>query len=163
MVKLLSGKTFAVRAQNFHLRENFHGSMFVDLHYQSTRPSFQCVFRHLLINPYISVVSPQDSVIVSPFGDILTSFNSTVSITCGAQGGPNNMFEWRQFPQGVIVSNSDVLELTMITGSDGGVYQCTVTNDAGSGTANTSVIGMYFINFLLLRYVSCLFYIILFL
>ena len=36
--KLLSGKTFAVRVQNLHLRENFHGSMLVDLYCQSTRP-----------------------------------------------------------------------------------------------------------------------------
>ena len=106
-------------------------------------------------------MSPQDSVLTFPGGIVFTNFNSTVSLLCGAQGGPNNMFEWSRL--GVIVSNSDVLELTMITGSDGGVYQCTVTNDAGSGTANTSVIGMYFINFLLLRYVSCLFCIILFL
>ena len=106
-------------------------------------------------------MSPQDSVLTFPGGAVFTNFNSTVRLLCGAQGGPNNMFEWSRL--GVIVSNSDVLELAMIIGSDGGVYQCTVTNDAGSGTANTSVIGMYFINFLLLRYVSCLFCIILFL
>ena len=76
-----------------------------------------------------------------PPGDVLTNFNSTVSLICGAQGGPNNMFEWSN--QGMVVSNSDVLELTMITGSDGGTYQCTVTNDAGSDTATTLVIGMY--------------------
>ena len=78
---------------------------------------------------------------------VLTSFNSTETITCLAEGGPNNMFEWSK--QGVIVSNSNVLELTMITGSDGGLYVCTVTNDAGYGTATTSVTGMYFINLLL--------------
>ena len=38
MAKLSSGKTFTVRAQNFYSQENFHGSMLVDLHYQSTRP-----------------------------------------------------------------------------------------------------------------------------
>ena len=120
---------------------------------------FQCVFRHLLINSYIAVVSPQGSVSILPPGNVLTNFNSTVSLACGALGGPNNMFEWSK--QGVTVSNSDVLELTMITGSDGGVYQCTVTNDAGSDTASNSVIGMYLINFLLFRYISCLFCIIL--
>ena len=98
-------------------------------------------------------MSPQDSVLTFPGGIVFTNFNSTVSLLCGAQGGPNNMFEWSRL--GVIVSNSDVLELTMITGSDGGVYQCTVTNDAGSGTANTSVIGMYFINFLFKKYSFC--------
>ena len=63
-----------------------------------------------------------------------------------ANGGPNNMFQWTR--QGTIVSNNDVLELAMITGSDGGIYQCTVTNDAGSDTLMTSVIGMWYINFL---------------
>ena len=36
--KLSSRKTFVVRVQNFHLQENFYGSMLVDLHWQSTRP-----------------------------------------------------------------------------------------------------------------------------
>ena len=36
--KLLSAKTFAVRVQNFHSWENFHGSMLVDLQCQSIRP-----------------------------------------------------------------------------------------------------------------------------
>ena len=31
MAKLLSGKTLAVRVQNFNMQENFHGSMLVDL------------------------------------------------------------------------------------------------------------------------------------
>ena len=100
--------------------------------------SFQYVFGHLST---IFVVSPAGSVFVLPFENVLTSFNSTVNITCSAQGGPNNMFEWSK--QGVIVSNNDVLELTMITGSDGGLYVCNVTNDAGSDTASTSVIGRY--------------------
>ena len=43
----------------------------------------------------------------------------------------------------MIVSNSSVLEFTMITGSDGGVYECTVTNDAGSAAVNITVTGMY--------------------
>ena len=94
----------------------------------------------MLTNSYISVVSPAGSVFISPFGSVLTNFNSTTSLTCNAQGGPNNMFVWRR--QGMIVSNSSVLELTMITGSDGGVYECTVTNDAGSDMNSATVIGM---------------------
>ena len=89
-------------------------------------------------------MSPVDSASVMPSGNVLTSFSSTVSITCTAQGGPDNMFVWRR--QGMIVSSSSALELTMITGSDGGIYECTVTNDAGSGTANSLVIGMYYIS-----------------
>ena len=111
------------------------------------------MFGDLLTSSYISVVSPADGVIVDR-PTVLTSFNSTETITCLALGGPDNMFEWKK--QEVIVSNSDVLELTMITGSDGGLYVCNVTNDAGYGTANTSVIGTYFINFLMFRYISCI-------
>ena len=113
----------------------------------------------MLTNFYTSVVSPEDSVFVlynillgnvqiDGVHMILVSFNSTVSLTCMTQGGPNNMFEWSR--QGMIVSNSSVLELPMITGSDGGIYQCTVTNDAGSDVVNVSVIGMYFILYMLL-------------
>ena len=36
--KLSSGKTFTVRVQNFHSRENFRASILVDLHCQSTMP-----------------------------------------------------------------------------------------------------------------------------
>ena len=118
-----------------------------------------CVY--LLINSYVSVVSPSGSVSILPHFAVLTNFNSTVSLTCQARGGPNNMFEWSK--QGVIVSNSDVLELTMITGSDGGLYICNVTNDAGSGNTITFIDGMYSINFLLLRYIFLLLCIILFL
>ena len=70
-----------------------------------------------------------------------TRFNLRLEVTCTAEGGPNNMFEWRR--QGMVISNSSVLEIPMITGSDRGAYECTVTNDAGTDTANTTVTGMY--------------------
>ena len=100
------------------------------------------MFGHLPTNLYVSVsvVSPVGSVSVVPFGNFLTNVNATVNLTCRAQGGPNNMFKWSK--QGVVVSNSSVLEFTVNTGSDGGTYQCTVTNDAGSATTNALVIGM---------------------
>ena len=108
----------------------------------------------MLTNSYISVVSPEEGVLVFPFGDILTNFNSTINLTCLAQGGPDNMFVWRK--EGMIVSNNSVLELTMITGSDGGVYECTVTNDAGSDMYNTTVFGMCYILLLYWVIVICL-------
>ena len=94
----------------------------------------------MLTNSHISVVSPAGSVFITPITSILTNFNSTVNLTCMAEGGPDNMFVWRR--QGMIVINNSVLELTMITGSDGGVYECSVTNDAGSDMNSTTVIGM---------------------
>ena len=89
------------------------------------------------------VVSPMGSVMISPSGNILASFNSTVNITCSAGGGPNNMFEWSKQGAGV-VSNNSVLEFSMITGTDGAVYECTVTNAAGSDMASALLIGMHY-------------------
>jgi len=65
--------------------------------------------------------------------------NSTVNLTCNAQGGPNNVFEWRL--NGMIISGASdpVLSIAMVTSSDGGEYQCRVTNSAGSD-ANTATI-----------------------
>ena len=94
----------------------------------------------MLTNSYILIVSPAGSVSITAIESILTNFNSTISLTCMAEGGPDNMFVWRR--QGMIVSDSSALELTMITGSDGGVYECIVTNDAGSDMNSTTVIGM---------------------
>ena len=87
------------------------------------------------------LVSPQGSVEISPSINIATTFNSTVIITCSAEGGPNNMFEWSK--QGnEVASNNSVLEFQMITGSDGAVYECTVSNAAGNETRNVTLTGV---------------------
>ena len=52
------------------------------------------------------------------------------------------MFEWSKQDTGVISSNS-VLEFQMIAGSDGAVYECTVSNAAGNETRNVTLIGVY--------------------
>ena len=84
-------------------------------------------------------VSPQGSVKISPL-KITTTVNSTVNVNCSSEGGPNNMFEWRK--QGTVVSNNNVLEFLMITGTDGAVYECTVSNAAGNETTNVTLTGM---------------------
>ena len=78
---------------------------------------------------------------ISPV-NITTTVNSSVTITCSGEGGPNNVFEWRKQGTGV-VSNDSVLEFPMITGTDGAVYECTVSNAAGNETRNVTVTGMH--------------------
>ena len=84
-------------------------------------------------------VSPQGSVKISPV-KITTTVNSTVNVTCSGKGGPNNLYEWRK--QGAVVSSNSVLEFPMITGTDGAVYECTVSNAAGNETRNVTLTGM---------------------
>ena len=83
-------------------------------------------------------VSPEGSIEISP-KNISTTFNSLVSLTCSALGGPENVFEWRK--KGEVISTSPVLEFTMITSSDGAVYQCTVSNAAGNDTTTATITG----------------------
>ena len=85
-------------------------------------------------------MSPIRSVIVSPVITI-TSANATEILICLSQGGPNNMYQWRK--QGITISNNSVLNISMITGSDSGVYECTVSNAAGNDTATALLTGVY--------------------
>ena len=87
------------------------------------------------------IVSPEGSVMISPV-NITTTVNSSINITCSGEGGPNNVFEWRKQGAG-FVSNDAVLEFPMITGTDGAVYECTVSNAAGNETRNITVTGMH--------------------
>ena len=100
-----------------------------------------CVHTYLLevTNNIFDVVSPDGSVDISPV-NITTTVNSTENITCSAEGGPNNMFEWSKQGTG-FVSNNAVLEFPMITGTDGAVYECTVSNAAGNETRNVTLTG----------------------
>ena len=84
-------------------------------------------------------VSPQGTVITSE--NVYTTYGSSVNLTCSAEGGPNNAFEW--IKQGDVVSNMPVLHFPRITGSDSGAYQCLVTNAAGSGHVHTVLFGMH--------------------
>jgi len=85
------------------------------------------------------LVSPLGSVVVLP-SEITTSVNTTVSLICVAGGGPDNIFEWSQ--NGVIITrgNRPFLSIPIVTG---GMYQCTVINNAGSDSSTASVIGKH--------------------
>ena len=93
----------------------------------------------LLFAIFDALVSPEGTV--QSTGNVYTTFNSSQNLTCVAEGGPNNTFEWRR--QAVLVSNMSVLEFPMITGDDGSVYQCIVRNAAGSDSATTLLSGTH--------------------
>ena len=57
-------------------------------------------------------------------------------LTCKVNGGPNNIFQW-----GPNLSNETMstLILTNVTVNDAGIYNCTVSNEAGNADAETEL------------------------
>ncbi len=81
--------------------------------------------------------------------DQLYSRGSNVVLLCVVQGGPRNSIQWllnkEVLSEELISSNVSMLTLLNVTGADGGMYTCNVTNRAGTSNATTSVfISPYF-------------------
>lgn len=81
-----------------------------------------------------SIVSPSGSVSVFPRSTTL-SIGSKVTLVCTANGGPNNIFSWAR--SGTPVATTSVLNVTIASATDGGLFLCTVSNAAGSDSAST--------------------------
>ena len=58
-----------------------------------------------------------------------------------ALGGPGNMFTWTKVGDNVLLVNDSELMLVDIMATDGGVYQCTVENLAGSENITVTLNG----------------------
>ena len=85
-------------------------------------------------------VSPEGSVRVFPNNAVLSDGDS-LNLTCLAEGGPGNRFQW-YFNESLLQNETseNLLLLSNITALDnGGLYTCTVINDAGSGSDDTYV------------------------
>ena len=83
-------------------------------------------------------MSPYSSVRVSPYN---AAFNhgGSVNLTCLAEGGPGNTFQWSF--NGTILGTQDYTLLfpSITAEEDGGYYTCTVFNDAGNGSNTTAL------------------------
>ena len=69
------------------------------------------------------------------------SDGDSVNLTCLAEGGPGNRFRW-YFNESLLQNETseNLLLVSNITALDnGGLYTCTVINDAGSGSDDTYV------------------------
>ena len=91
---------------------------------------------------FLFTVSPAGSVVVTP--TINSQQLSTEMLTCLAMGGPGNVFTWTKFDDGSVVNMTADISIMVMDASDGGAYQCSVTNSAGNDTAQTVVNGKIF-------------------
>lgn len=90
-------------------------------------------------------VSPETSVQVSPINNIF-NFEDNTTITCSFLGGLNNTIVWSKDGEDIDGESEPQIIITNVSSSDGGLYTCTVSNNAGSGNASTSLlVAPYFI------------------
>ena len=84
---------------------------------------------------------------MSPNGTVVTpatetlSVNGSVTFTCVAQGGPNNVFQWSLDGVDLPGENGTSLSKTEVDAADGGTYRCTVSNAAGMDQASALLRG----------------------
>ena len=90
-----------------------------------------------------AAVSPEDTAVISPDGINATMRNEIYVLSCSAEGGPGNEFQWEKLGSSEIISNSSELEINVTDASVGGTYQCTVENMAGSSSAYATVNGEF--------------------
>ena len=82
---------------------------------------------------------------VTPINNIF-NFKDNATFTCSFLGGLNNTIVWRKNGQELVGEEDPQLFITDLSSSDGGLYTCTVSNAAGSGSDNTSLfVAPYFI------------------
>ena len=81
-------------------------------------------------------------LVVSPIATLSeASFNQTYEIgdtatfECSSVGGPDNIYQWQFEGIEILGEKSDILSLSVMTVSVGGIYTCIVTNEAGNDSA----------------------------
>ncbi len=87
-------------------------------------------------------MSPIDSVTITP-SIVNSAFGDNVTFECISDGGPNNQYQWTNIQADVIISIMPYLTIESVLVDDGGQYQCNVTNEAGYGTAVSTLNSMY--------------------
>ena len=91
---------------------------------------------------YAITVSPEGSIQVDP-----TTINGNDSgnamFNCMALGGPGNRFSWIKVRDNTTIVNNSELMLIDIMASDGGMYQCSVENLAGSENDSVTLNGNF--------------------
>ena len=80
------------------------------------------------------ILSSNVSFNIAPLGD-------NVTLQCTNNGGPNNTYAWRKDGLLLISEASDTLNLTSVNPSSAGLYNCTVSNPAGSDSSTIPLFG----------------------
>ena len=93
------------------------------------------------------IVVPYDGMISAVLnGDvanrpIVVEYGDALTLNCTTSGGPDNTFSW--FKDDILLqeSSDNILTITAINATDGGLYECVVNNMAGISSANITIYG----------------------
>ena len=90
-----------------------------------------------LVAPYNVMITDSDGVTISRNTISVDNGNPFV-LNCTASGGPN-MFNW--FKDDMLFNASSVVSISSVEATDGGFYECRISNDAGNSSVNVTVYG----------------------
>ena len=81
---------------------------------------------------------------VSPEGGVrvevpIAILGENVTLTCLAEGGPGNQYQWQRGGENLENETSETLTLTYVNIADGDDYTCITSNSAGSGNATATL------------------------
>ena len=82
-----------------------------------------------------------DSSAVAVTNPTTMNNGDSLVLDCTAAGGPANMYRW--FKDDMLFDNDSVVNITSVEATDGGLYECRVSNDAGNSTASVTINGEY--------------------
>ena len=71
----------------------------------------------------------------------VVEYGNVLTLNCTASGGSNNMFLWYKNDVLLEGNANNILNITAVSATDGGLYECVVNNTAGNSTANITVNG----------------------
>ena len=100
---------------------------------------------HYWLNAFLCLVAPYNVKISDSGGATIVTNSTTVNngdslvFDCTAAGGPANMYCW--FKDNMLFDNE--VNITSVEVTDGGLYECRVSNDAGNSTASVTINGGY--------------------
>ena len=84
-------------------------------------------------------VSPQGTVFITP-ERIVVNRSESAALQCHVGGGPHNTVQWYHDGRLLEGETNPTLSLSIVGISDGGHYNCTAINAAGSGSSIAEVL-----------------------
>ena len=91
----------------------------------------------MIIADFTGEVAARPAVV--EYGDVLT-------LNCTTSGGPDILFLW--YKDDVLETENvlnNIVNITAVSTTDGGLYECVVINTAGNSTANITIYGRHYL------------------